>query len=335
MTTFSTVLFWLFALLWGVTGLAGLALPRLDLPELERAGWIIDIAFGWGNAQAGAAMALSAAAWLCAVAGRPGLAALGIGLVVTCLALAAATLDPRVTGLLPDALAGPYNALRADLAFLRLGGFLGLALAGGACLFARGGVAVDRWLVAVAQGAILVALAAAAATTGVASLPLLILPALIVLLILALRMSEEELSGGAYAIAAILALLVGLGLLAAGAAGPRIDLRPAFAALPLLMLAAARRRPAVPAWLAWLHAVATLGAMAWLSPGMAPALDLFGSGAAPTSLTEIRAALLRDEQLRNAAGLVLVGLTLIGLVVIRMRRTDRAPAPAGISSAKT
>ena len=322
MTTLSSLLFWLFALLWGATSLAALALPRIDLPDLDQMGWAVDLALGWGNTQTGAAMALMAVAWICAVAGRPGFAALGIGLSVLCLALAAATLDPRVTGLVPEGLVDPYNALRGNLPFLRLGSFLGLALIGAACLFAREDSTPDRWLVRITTAATLVLLATAAATGEIAALSLLTLPALIVLLMLALQMAEAEQPGGAYAIAAIVATLTGLGLLAADA-GQRIDLRPAFVALPLLMLAAHRRRPRIAAQVHWLHAVLILGAMAYLAPGMAPVFDQFRSDAMPTNFAEIRAALARGTQLRTGAGVAIAVLTLAGLVAIRWRRTDR------------
>ena len=332
MTILSAFLFWLFALLWGATSLVSLLLPRLELPELDQLGWIVDIALGWGNTQTGAAMALTGGALICAVAGRPVFAALGIVWTFLCLGLAAATLDPRIPALLPDDLAAPYNALRGNLPFLRLGGFLALALIGGASLFARRGGPADGWLRRITIAATLVLLALAGMTGEIAALSLLAVPALILLLMLSLQMAEEEQPGGAYAIVAIVALLAGLGLLAAEA-GQRIDLRPAFVALPLLMLAAQRRTPRIAAPLIWLHAILIIGAMAYLTPGMAPVFDQFGNGEMPTSLAEIRAALARGERLRTAAGTAIAVLTLAGLVLIRWRQAHRVQAQAAAADA--
>lgn len=320
MTFLCAVLFWLFALLWGATSLVDIAMPLLDLPIPEQAGWAVDIALGWGNTQTGAAMALMAAAWLCAAGGRPGFAAVGLVLTAASLGLAAASLDPRIPSLLPEELSGPYNALRADLGRLRLGGFLGLALIGAAALLARPGHALDLWAGRAAVWSVLGLLPLAAVLGGAASLALLFVPALIVLSMLALQMSEAARPGGAHALAGIAALLAGLGLLAAEGTGGRVDLRPAFAALPLLMMAGCRRCPAIPVPLMWLHAVTILVLMAYLAPGTAPLFDLFAGDAAPSTLTEIRAALARQAQLRTGAGLALAALTLAGLTLFLWRR---------------
>lgn len=324
MTILTSLLFWFFAVLWGVTSLAALVLPRLDLPELDQLGWVVEIALGWGNTQTGAAMALGAAAWICAAAGRPIFAALAIGWTALCLVLAAATLDPRIPGLLPEGLAGPYNALRGNLPFLRLSGFLALVLIGGASLFARRGGPADGLLRRIIVATTLVLLALAAMTGEIAALSLLILPALLVLLMLALQMADAEQPGGAYAIVSIVALLAGLGLLAAEA-GQRIDLRPGFVALPLLMMAAHRRKPRIAPLLLWLHAILILGALAYLAPGMSPLFDQFGGDSMPTNLSEIRAALARAERLHTGVGGAMVALMLAGLAIVRLRRADLPP----------
>lgn len=326
MTVITSLLFWICAALWAVTSLGALVLPRLDLPGLDSVGWLADLALGWGNTQTGAAMALLAASVICAVARRPVLALLGLLLVPLCLCLAAASLDPRVPGLLPERFAGAYNALRGNLPSIRLGGFLGLTLAGSAWLFARRCSRVDLWLARIVAGLVPVLLLLAAMTREISALSLLMLPGLVLLLMLSLQMAEEERPGGAHAITGLVALIVGLGLVLADA-GQRVDLRPAFVALPLLMLAVHRRRPAIRASLLWVHAGALLLLMAYLAPGLAPVFDQFDAGPTPTNLTEIRAALARATALRTGAGLALAILTLGGLLLVRLRRRDRHLPP--------
>lgn len=321
MTTLATRMFWVFAAGWALTGLIGLAADRLDVVSL---GGFAKILLRWGTAQAGFGMALSSAVLLCARAGRPGLVFLGVALVLLCLALAGAGLGPQVAAALPPDVAEAYNALRAALPRIRISGFLGLGLIGTACLFARPRSRIDRTLVRAAILSTAAALLGIGLVDTARALGLLGLPALVVLLLLSIQLSEADRPGAAYAFVALCAVIAGLAVTLLGDGGRRIDLRPSYAALPLLAVAASRDRPAIAPGLVWLHA----GAIGALLAVLAHGLPLVAAAEAPTSLGEIRAALARAAQVRTAALWLIVALTLGGLWVIRRRRSVRATGPS-------
>ena len=320
MTRLSLVILYLFGLLWAVAAIVGLALPRMEIPELAGYERIVGIGLGWVETQALAGFGFALAAHACALGGRPGWAVLVWLTIVLVIALSVASLDPRLAAAVPAELQEPYNLLRAQLPLIRLGGFLGLMLIGAAGMLRREGRLSDALFARILPALVILAWVGIGWLGGAPALALLAFPALALLAMLAMQLAEGERPGGAHGFLAILVLLGGLAFL--GGSGQRIDLAPAYLALPLLFVAGWRRGPDLRPPLIWAHALIVAGLVAWLSPAVSELIPR----PPPTSLAEIRAALAGAEAARLNAGLALAALTLLGLTLFRRRRSD-APAP--------
>ena len=327
MTRLSIVFLYLFGLLWGLLAVAGLLLPLVELPDLDRYARLIDIGLGWLTTQALAGFGFALAAAMCAAGRRPLLAALALLAIPCVIALAAASLDPRVAAAVPPEAQGPYNAVRAQLPLIRLGGVLGFLMIGAAAILRRSGMLTDRLLNLLVLPAVVVGWALAGWVQEPIGLIGLALPGLILLAMIALQLAEDDPPGRTHALIASLALLGGLGLLAGG--GLRVDLSAAFLVMPLVVLSAVRRAPEVGLTPTWLHALAMVGLIAYLSP----TLNALIPRPPPTSLADIRAALAGAETAKINASIALAALTLLALVTIRRRQQrDETDPPAALGA---
>lgn len=318
MITLTRSLLVTFALMWALASVVTLALPALSLAELDSYKRIVDLVLNWLTAQAGYGMALAAAAALCAVAGRPVWALIGLLLLVIGISLSVTQLDPRIGLAMPEDAAALYDAARTHLPLMRLGGFLTLCLMAAVPLVAQERTTLAR-LLSPLTFLLCVAGFAAASQFGIELVAVFAFPAAMLLAVLGLRLAEGETPGDALMAMGLVATIIGCAL--AFFSDARIDLRPAFVAVPLLLLSAQLRQPNTPPLVQWGQAIAVVALLAYL----APAMNQFGDVRTPSNFLEIRAAVAQAARLSQSAGLLLVCLTLGTMLHFRKNRTDKAP----------
>ena len=313
-------LFVAFGLGWLAVALADLALPLLgdSLPDI--AGPAISVVLEWALTQTTMAMGLSAAAYLCAITGARGWAALGLGAILPLLALAVLQFDPRIQASAAETIGPLFNDLRAAQPQIRLGLFVGLALIGAArVLVAAGGLA---WAAHAVSLGTIAAWAVMAAAPGPEAVLALTLPAALLTLHAALVLAGHDTPAAPYILTGLACLFVGAALML-GDASPRQDLRAGFVALVVLTALAHRWQPRLPGPVLWLHATLIGLALAYLAPG----LQQLGDVRPATTFAEMGAVIVRAEALRTGVSLLLALAFLLGLLLLRRRRLRPRPAP--------
>ncbi|MDG1117258.1 MAG: hypothetical protein P8N72_09035 [Flavimaricola sp.] len=309
--------FLLFGLVWLAASFGPWVLGMLQLAVPAGSMTAVNTGAGFVAGLAGQAMGLSAAAILAFTVARQGIPG-SAGWGWLCLlaipvfaAFAVLQFDPRLTATAQEAMGPAYNKLRAGLPLIRLALFLGVCLIVAAKSLSSFGGRIVTAIVLTSWVAML--LIAAPSAVG-----LLALPALAMLAVTALQLSEADRPGAPYILIGTVCLLGGLALGATNAT-LRAELRPIFALFPLLAGAAIHWRPRLPTGLLSAQALILAFCLAYLSP----ALNQFGDVRPALTFAEIGASVARASALRTGIGAIAALSAVVVLAAMWRRRAGR------------